>query len=83
MSGPQRFFKSILPRRWAEDMEAESRQWMLRCNSCEFEESYWDMGGIRWKAAGNPTIRRRCPNCGRVGWHTVTRRLADSGGSSG
>ena len=27
-----------------------SKQWMLKCPNCQFERSYWDAGGIRWKA---------------------------------
>ncbi|CAN5580228.1 hypothetical protein BH18ACI3_BH18ACI3_17790 [soil metagenome] len=34
-------------------MEANSRMWMIRCPECEFERSFLDMGGIRWKAHGN------------------------------
>jgi hypothetical protein len=31
-------------------METESRRWFLKCTECSFEKSYWDLGGIRWKA---------------------------------
>ncbi len=34
-------------------MEAESRQWIMRCPNCIFERSVWEMGGVRWKSAGN------------------------------
>ena len=63
----------VMPRSWATDMEAESRQWMIGCDSCGFEQSVWDAGGVRWKAAGTPHMRRLCPNCGKVGWHTITK----------
>ena len=43
-------------------MEADSRLWMLRC-SCGFEQSWWDAGGIRWKAVGNPRRWKQCPQC--------------------
>jgi DNA-directed RNA polymerase subunit RPC12/RpoP len=55
-------------------MEADSRQWMVRCPTCGFERSIWDLGGIRWKAAGNKRTFLRCPNCGHRGWHIVDRR---------
>jgi hypothetical protein len=68
----QKFFTRIFPRAWAEEMRAESEQWIVRC-TCGFERSVWEMGGIRWKAAGNPRWRRKCPHCGQVTWHTVEK----------
>ncbi|MBX3002250.1 MAG: hypothetical protein KF893_27240 [Caldilineaceae bacterium] len=69
----QRFFTRILPRAWAESMRAESEQWMVQC-PCGFERSVWEMGGIRWKAVGNPRRRGGCPQCGQVTWHTLQKR---------
>lgn len=46
-------------------MEEESKQWRFTC-SCGKEWSIWDMGGIRYKAAGNPNIRVKCPQCAKV-----------------
>jgi endogenous inhibitor of DNA gyrase (YacG/DUF329 family) len=50
-------------------MEAESRAWMARCPDCGTERSVWDMGGIRWKAAGKPRRLLKCPKCQRATWH--------------
>ena len=72
-SGGQRRQGRLLPRAWAASMEAESREWMVRCPSCGYERSVWDSGGIRWKASGTSRQFRRCPNCGRRGWHIVYR----------
>jgi ribosomal protein S27E len=69
----QRIVTSIVPRTWAESMKAESSAWMVRCPNCQFEQSVWDRGGIRWKAAGSPRWRLTCPQCGQRGWHTVTK----------
>ena len=73
MTGLQKFFTKILPAAWAKDMQAESRQWMVRC-TCGYEQSVWELGGIRWKAKGNPKQLRRCPQCGQQTWHTITRK---------
>ncbi len=67
MSLIQRFFVAILPGSWAESMEAESRQWKMRCK-CGHEKSYWEVGGIRWKAAGRPWKFGRCSQCGKWSW---------------
>jgi hypothetical protein len=73
MTSVQRFFTRIFPRAWAEDMRAESERWMVRCD-CGFERSVWEMGGIRWKASGNPRKSLRCPQCGQVSWHKVYKK---------
>lgn len=72
MTSIQKFFVAILPPRWAAAMEAESRSWMARC-SCGFARSIWDMGGIRWGAAGQPRRYLSCPQCGQSSWHTISR----------
>ena len=74
MSWIQKFFCAVFPKRWAESMEASSRQWLLRCG-CGRAISVWDSGGIRWKTAGRPTTLTRldCPQCGSVTWHRLER----------
>lgn len=74
MSWVQGLFKRLLPPRRAEDMEADSRRWAIRCPKCGFEQSYWDMGGIRWKAAGNQRTYMRCIRCGNRSWHESYRK---------
>ena len=74
LSGIQKFFIRILPRSWAQDMEAHSRSWMVRCANCGYERSIWDIGGIRWRATGRSLTAMRCPNCGVLGKHTVYRQ---------
>ena len=31
--------------------------------------SYWEMGGIRWKAKGEQRNYLKCINCGKRSWH--------------
>lgn len=69
MSWIQKFFTSILPVSWTRSMEESSRQWFMKCLDCNFEQSYWDLGGIRWKATGNQRNYRKCINCGKRSWH--------------
>jgi hypothetical protein len=72
MSRVQKIVKALLPRRWSAAMETESRAWIMIC-PCGHETSVWDAGGIRYKAAGNPTRRHRCPHCGPT-WHRLEKR---------
>ena len=74
MSWIQRFFTAVFPASWAKSMEEDSRQWMMRCR-CGFEQSIWEMGGIRWKAGsgGRTATFLKCAQCGQRSWHKVTR----------
>ena len=71
MNTIQRIAKRLLPKH-AAAMEAESREWRVRC-VCGHDRSIWDLGGIRYKAAGNPRKLMKCPACGKRCWHTVSR----------
>jgi hypothetical protein len=75
MSPLQKLALAVLPKKWAASVEAESRAWMIR-SPCGFERSWWDAGGIRWKAAGNPRRLMRCPKCGQMTWHTISKKDA-------
>jgi len=52
--------------------EAESRKWIATCPSCGSQNSIWDLGGLRYKAAGNPVRGMVCPSCRKMGMHTVS-----------
>jgi hypothetical protein len=67
----QQLISRVVPSSWAASMEEESRQWMVRCQKCGYERSIWELGGVRWKAAGTKWMLGRCPNCGKLGWHKV------------
>jgi hypothetical protein len=71
MSFFQRFFTAVFPKRWMEAMEADSRLWIVRC-SCGFTRSVWEMGGIRYKAIGEPRWYMKCSQCGKRSWHKVS-----------
>ena len=45
MSLVQKVLTAVLPQRWAEAMEADSRSWMVRC-ACGFARSSWELGGL-------------------------------------
>ena len=49
-------------------MERESRLWKAECPNCRADTPLWEMGGVRYRAAGEPKKRMRCPACGQTGW---------------
>ena len=53
--------------------EAESRQWIATCPNCGKATSIWDLGGLRYKAAGNPSRGMTCKACGKYGMHPVAK----------
>src|SRR5688572_13563933 len=69
----QRFVTRFVDAETATAIEAHSRAWLVRCPNCDFERSIWDLGGIRYKAAGRPRLLARCPRCGSAGWHKVEK----------
>jgi hypothetical protein len=52
-----------LPAEWQASIERESREWRARCPKCLQETSVWDLGGVRFKAAGHPFRQVRCRHC--------------------
>lgn len=77
MSWIQSFFIKVFPESWTRSMEADSRRWFMKCQKCNFERSYWDMGGIRWKASGNQRNYMKCVNCGERSWHMSYKKDDD------
>jgi hypothetical protein len=55
---------NLLPAAWQSAIERESREWRSRCPKCLRETSVWDLGGVRYKAVGNPVRSQRCAHCG-------------------
>ncbi len=74
MNSVQKIITSMAPRKWAAEMEAESRSWLMRCDACGFEQSLWEAGGIRWKSAGNPSRLMKCPQCGKSSMQKLYRK---------
>ena len=54
----------MLPQGWQSAIERESREWRARCPKCLHETSVWDLGGVRYKAAGNCFRSITCSHCG-------------------
>ena len=71
LSRTQRAFSRFAGAGAAAAMEAHSRAWLVQCPHCGLERSIWDLGGIRYKAAGTPRMLVSCPSCRRSGWHKV------------
>jgi len=67
----------FLPPRWRNSIKKESRDWVVRC-ACGYETSIWEMGGVRFKACGNPLRGARCGKCGNVFVGQIFRRSVET-----
>jgi hypothetical protein len=70
----QRFVMWLMRGR-AADIERESREWFVVCPNCGLERTYWDIGGVRYKARSRgKRLGLGCPSCGKRSMHAVERR---------
>jgi hypothetical protein len=78
-SRTQRLVMRLLRGR-ADEIERQSREWFVVCPNCGLERTYWDIGGVRYKARSRgKRIGLRCPSCGKRGMHPVEHRRPHSG----
>ena len=47
------------PRRRA-DAERDPRRWLTECIRCGHRSTFWDWGGLGWRAVGGPLTGMRC-----------------------
>jgi hypothetical protein len=71
LSGTQRMLQRRTSPELFAAMERESRLWKAECPHCRTDTPFWELGGVRYKAAGEPKKRMRCPGCGQTGWLRV------------
>lgn len=67
------FIMWFMPAEMKKAAEADSRAWVGACRQCGATNSIWDLGGIRYKAAGEPTMRVKCPKCGAISFTTFRK----------
>jgi hypothetical protein len=54
-------------------IRAGTKQWLVEC-PCGKKLDYWDIGGVRYMAAGEPRQLLRCQSCGKVSWHKIRKK---------
>eukprot|EP00521_Asterionellopsis_glacialis_P008058 CAMPEP_0195284752 /NCGR_PEP_ID=MMETSP0707-20130614/2845_1 /TAXON_ID=33640 /ORGANISM="Asterionellopsis glacialis, Strain CCMP134" /LENGTH=208 /DNA_ID=CAMNT_0040344145 /DNA_START=64 /DNA_END=687 /DNA_ORIENTATION=- len=50
------------------EVEQESKEWIVYWKKFQHEVSVWDLGGIRYNASGNSRERTACPICKEISW---------------
>ncbi|MBW2395307.1 MAG: DUF3784 domain-containing protein [Deltaproteobacteria bacterium] len=77
------FLRRIVPERAFRAIEIGTRHWLIEC-SCGHIRDYWDAGGVRFKAVGEPRQWTHCPACGEAHWQKVRKkRPGELGGPGG
>ncbi len=61
----------VMPRRWREDAIRDSKLWITDCTACGHQSNVWDLGGMRWRAYGEPLTSMRCLGCGKVAMQRI------------
>ena len=70
LSLPQKIVKFFSTASLFEKMMEDSKRYRFTC-SCGKETSIWDIGGIRYKAAGKPTTGVKCQHCGKFSMQKI------------
>jgi hypothetical protein len=73
MPAEHRFLRFILPAKAFAAVRAGTKQWLAEC-PCGHKRDFWDSGGVRYKAAGEPRQLRRCPACGKSTMHKIRKK---------
>ncbi len=72
-SGSQRLLQRTLPARAFAALEAATRQWVAECK-CGAIQDFWETGGIRYKAVGEPRMLMSCPSCQKLSMQKIRKR---------
>ena len=63
----------LMPEAWVRDAERSSRLWLTKCTRCGATSNVWDLGGLRWRAAGRPLTLMRCTGCGKPAMQRISK----------
>ena len=73
MAAKHRFLRFILPARAFNAVRAGTKLWLIEC-PCGHKRDFWDLGGVRYKAVGEPRQFVGCPECGKNRWHKIRKK---------
>jgi len=69
------FLHWLLPVGAYKAVEQGTRQWLQECKHCGHKQDYWEAGGERFKAAGEPVVTQWCDKCQRLRLHKVRKKI--------
>lgn len=72
----QGFLRTILPASWFAAVREGTKEWLVECK-CGHKRDLWDLGGVRYKAAGEPRQLMPCSACHERTWHKVRKKTSE------
>lgn len=76
MPAEHKFLRFILPTRAFEAVKAGTKEWLMEC-PCGYKQDFWDAGGVRYKAVGEPRQLYKCTKCGKAKWHKIRKKTSE------
>jgi len=70
-----RLLRFILPARAFAAVKSGTKEWLAECH-CGNRQDYWDIGGVRYKAAGEPRRLTYCPACKKSTMQRIRKKTA-------
>jgi hypothetical protein len=74
LSFAQKVAKAFTSAATFEKLKQESMRYYFICGSCGKESNIWEIGGIRYKAAGKPRTGIKCPGCGKFRMQAILKK---------
>lgn len=71
-----KLLKFVLPANAFAAVQAETKKWLMAC-PCGHKHDYWDAGGVRYKAQGEPRRLGYCPACGKNTLQKIRRKTEE------
>ena len=71
--GDHRLLRALLPDRAFRAVREGTRNWLIEC-PCGAKADFWEKGGVRYKAVGEPRQWTGCESCGKLTWQKVRRK---------
>ena len=74
LSFAQKIAKWFSSAKMFEKLKEESMRYYFVCSSCNKESNIWEIGGIKYKAAGKPLTGIKCPHCGKFAMQKILKK---------
>jgi hypothetical protein len=74
LSLAQKIAKALTSAATFEKLKEESIRYYFVCASCKKESNIWEIGGIKYKAAGKPLTGIKCPGCGKFAMQRILKK---------
>lgn len=68
------FLRKVLSKSAYQSLEKKTRLWIQVCNRCGHKQDFWEAGGVRGKAFGEPSTLQYCERCRKLHMHKIRKK---------